>query len=239
MIKFALIVTAILTTSSCKSILITTPLCGPNSLDQRPLSPVPEAAIGCYEIPDNSTISIQTGNIFASSGTGRIYVWVDKGGFNNAEITIPTSAESQLKSFMTDAKTMPICDVPSKNANPNSRIVTTYDNGWHSIQEYTFDTSRNVMTIGSYEVTPESIKKSGLRYALFPNWSGSSEDSKPKYPKSQFLDSSNTTILIDNSQITPEALFERLQIKRNAVVFEFPKVDPRKCMTANMTKIQL
>lgn len=221
--------------SSCTNYRFSTPLCGPKSSDQRPYVSFPEGAEGCY---DFSSFSRSFGSLdkslFTSTSDTPQYVWIGKDG-PQTQVSAAPKFIQQLKEHVTDDQSFPMCDSPFKVANPNARVIMNEVDGMIDISEYVFD--RSGIKIGFYEVSTDRLKKSGLSYLVVPHWTGKSSSSSTTYPKDEIVYETIDFVLINNSRVSPEVLFERAGITKNSFAAEAPRVADSFCKTRGMAKM--
>lgn len=224
----------------CLNVNLTKPLCGPESFDQRPYSVLPDAFVGCYENPSMAMGTNMSTNMFTAKENAKTYSWIDKNSAGQTAVFISQPLSQNLRNkLLRDAvnrESLMLCDVPGKYANPNARLMMVYENGWYHFVEHSYDTERRALVVSSYEPSITNLKKSGLRYVVFPKMN---EDSYPtgNYPKDNIFSADIGMILIDNAQISPEALFEQLQYTRSSFHYEFLRVDNSFCSQQAKHKI--
>lgn len=217
--------------NSCANISLTKPLCGPESYDQRPSSSLPDNAVGCYEVPSGLIDMGLTTNIFTAREYTKSYVFLSKSSAGNTEVFsnrgLSENARSRLSRDDNDQFFITWCEVPGKFAHPNARLMMTQEKGWYQFIEYKYEVENQVLVISSYSPSIASLKKSELRYAVATDLNNSSYPAG--FPKQDVLSSDINLILIDNSQVSPEQLFEKLQYSKSVFHYELRKVNKSFC----------
>ncbi len=222
-----------LTFQGCAQLSMTKPLCGPESFDQRPLASLPDIAIGCYEAPNGeiSNIGFTLSNIFSAKIYTKSYVFLSKNSAGTIEVFSNQGLPDHIRSKATregTTESLMWCEVPGKFANQNSRLLILNEEGWYKFNEFKYEPENQILVISSYQPSIAHLKESGLPYVVSPQLSSYSY-SKNIYPKEEIFSSNIGMVLIDNSHISPDQLFEKLDYSRSIFHFELRKVDKSFC----------